>query len=99
MRKFWSQPYGTKTFFDAPALCLVHLEALNLTSHALYHLKMSIVATISDQLTSPFYFRRLFRSIIVNSKETEGFNMSRDTISIHFVNAALTGVKRLGMDV
>ena len=25
--------------------------------------------------------------------------MSRDTISIHFVNAALTGVKRLGMDV
>jgi hypothetical protein len=35
----------------------------------------------------------------VNSKETEGFNMSRDTISIHFVNAALTGVKRLGMDV
>jgi hypothetical protein len=35
----------------------------------------------------------------VNIKETEGFNMSRDTISIHFVNAALTGVKRLGMDV
>ncbi len=25
--------------------------------------------------------------------------MSRDTISIHFVNAALSGVKRLGMDV
>ena len=25
--------------------------------------------------------------------------MSRDTISIHFVNAALTGAKRLGMDV
>ena len=25
--------------------------------------------------------------------------MSRDTISIHFVNAALTGVKRLGLDI
>ena len=35
----------------------------------------------------------------MNIKDTEGFNMSRDTISIHFVNAALTGVKRLGMDV
>jgi len=35
----------------------------------------------------------------VNIKETEGFTMSRDTISIHFVNAALLGVKRLGMDV
>lgn len=35
----------------------------------------------------------------MNIKETEEFNMSRDTISIHFVNAALAGVKRLGMDV
>ena len=35
----------------------------------------------------------------MNTRETEEFNMSRDTISIHFVNAALTGVKRLGMDV
>ncbi len=35
----------------------------------------------------------------MNIKETEGINMSRDTISIHFVNAALSGVKRLGMDV
>ncbi len=37
--------------------------------------------------------------LLVNIKATEGLNMSRDTISIHFVNAALSGVKRLGMDV
>jgi AraC-like DNA-binding protein len=35
----------------------------------------------------------------IKDKETDDFNISRDTISIHFVNAALTGVKRLGMDV
>ncbi len=35
----------------------------------------------------------------MNIKAIEGINVSRDTISIHFVNAALTGVKRLGMDV
>lgn len=35
----------------------------------------------------------------IKDKETEEFNISRDTISIHFVNAALTGVKRLDMDV
>lgn len=32
-------------------------------------------------------------------KEKQLHYVSRDTISIHFVNAALTGVKRLGMDV
>lgn len=35
----------------------------------------------------------------MNIKAIEGLNVSRDTISIYFVNAALAGVKRLGMDV
>lgn len=35
----------------------------------------------------------------MNIKAVEGLNVSRDTISIYFVNAALAGVKKLGMDV
>ena len=35
----------------------------------------------------------------MNTKAVEGLNVSRDTISIYFVNAALAGVKKLGMDV
>ncbi|ESK40568.1 hypothetical protein P256_01023 [Acinetobacter nectaris CIP 110549] len=35
----------------------------------------------------------------MNIKAIDGLNVSRDTISIYFVNAALTGVKKLGMDV
>ena len=35
----------------------------------------------------------------MNKQQNENLNISRSTISIHFINAALTGVKRLGMDV
>lgn len=36
---------------------------------------------------------------MIQHKDKLGYNVSRETVSIHFVNAGLTGVKRLGMDV
>ncbi len=42
-----------KDIFATTALCLTYLEWLNCVSHALYCLKMSVVASISEISTDP----------------------------------------------